>query len=70
MADPVDRANDQADEMLEAQIAQARRPTRGPVATGRCLFCDSLVAPGLRWCDSACAQDYQYEQEALARNGG
>lgn len=62
MADPVDRANDQADEMREAQIAQARRPTRGPVATGRCLFCDSLLAPGLRWCDAACRDDWENEQ--------
>ncbi len=41
------------------------RKPEGPKATGRCLSCEKKLAEGLRWCDAACRDDWQREQ-----NGG
>lgn len=41
-------------------------------ATGRCLWCDEPVAPGLRWCPAThpgegCMTDWEYHQSRRAR---
>lgn len=68
MADEVDVANEQADAYLAARVADARK---GPktVATGRCLNCDSLLPPGLLYCDSACKQDAEHRDMMTRRAG-
>lgn len=57
--DEADRANQEVERNL-AQALRQRRPG-GPTATGRCLCCDSLLAPGLRWCDSICRDEWEEE---------
>lgn len=56
---------DQAQDHMEREQAGmlARRKPSGPIATGRCLCCDTLLARGMRWCDSACRDDWEKENE-------
>ncbi len=68
MADEVDRANEQADAYLAARLAEARKIKR-VVATGRCLNCESLLPPGLLYCDSACREDYEQRARMESRAG-
>lgn len=67
MSDGTDAPADHAE--LFRQRALLHRKPSGPAATGRCLYCDCVVAPGLRWCDSNCQSDYQKEQDARIRSG-
>ena len=57
MADDVDTANERA-ELARAAAATLRKPA-GPVATGRCLNCNALLPPGMRWCDALCRDEEQ-----------
>lgn len=66
MADPADRSDQEVTAFLDAALA-VRKPV-GPKATGHCLYCESALPPGLRWCDSACSEDWEREQKALERN--
>lgn len=65
--DEADRAQDHMEREQRGLLAQ-RKPS-GPVATGRCNYCRAVVAQGLRFCDALCAQDYETEQDKLARQG-
>jgi hypothetical protein len=65
-SDPNDRATEQEEAMRENSIRNSRK-AEGPKVTGRCAYCDSLLAPGLRFCDSACRSDYESEQRLLSR---
>jgi len=68
--DQIDRANDLADQEREARIAAVRaQAARGPVATGRCLYCDEIVADDVRWCSTECRDEWQHEAAARQRNG-
>ncbi|GHU08344.1 hypothetical protein AGMMS50225_06810 [Betaproteobacteria bacterium] len=40
-----------------------------PAATGHCLFCGEPVAPGLRWCDVACRDDWEFLDAQLRARG-
>lgn len=59
MADEIDRANDQAERGL-AEALRLRRPT-GPAPTGRCLYCDEIVADTHRWCSVECREGWEKE---------
>lgn len=67
MSDSADDADMQVSALLTAALA--RRKPEGPRATGECLYCNSALPHGLRWCDSGCKNDWEVEQEAKARNG-
>lgn len=59
---------DRADAEVERNLAQALRQRRpaGPVATGRCLFCDEIVGDQRRWCGVECRE--AWEREARRRS--
>lgn len=57
MADSADQAT-QLEEM-ERSAALMRRAPSGPVATGQCLWCDSDVEDGRRWCDAECRDEWE-----------
>lgn len=60
MADEVDRTTErQAREEMYLR-ATAMKP-RGPVATGRCLYCDEIVADDMRWCGAPCRDGWERE---------
>ena len=57
--DEIDRASQEEENTL-ANILRKRLPP-GPVATGRCLFCDELVEETHRWCSIECRADWERE---------
>jgi hypothetical protein len=61
MADIVDKADEQNEAYLRSVLA--RRLPGAPAATGRCLNCEEPLAPGVRWCDIVCRDDWQRRQE-------
>ena len=50
------------------KVALATRKPDGPTATGRCLYCNAELPDTRRWCDGWCAEDWQFEQEAMKRH--
>lgn len=52
------------------KVALSTRKPAGPVATGRCLYCNAELPDTRRFCDGWCAEDWQLEQEAYKRNRG
>ena len=63
MADIADKANDQAQLILEKQIALQRGKPLDIYQneSNRCWFCDGDVVDGRRWCDEQCRDDYERE---------
>lgn len=59
MTDEADRANEEADRRL-SRILTKRLPP-GPEATGRCLYCDEIVADTHRWCSVECRESWEKE---------
>lgn len=69
MADIIDQAQEQAEQMLALQQAQ-RRVTNVPKTTTHCLYCNALLTdPRHRWCDSDCRDDYETEQVIRRASG-
>ena len=68
MADEADVTAERMEKQEAALIAAARQPS-GPVATGRCLYCDEIVGDAQRWCDTECHQGYEREVAARRRVG-
>ena len=66
IADPLDRAAAETENMVQAALS-FRKPT-GPIANGECHNCGAAVNVGLRWCGPACRDDWEKEQERLARS--
>ncbi|GHT86961.1 hypothetical protein AGMMS49960_06820 [Betaproteobacteria bacterium] len=65
MSDDIDRANEQAERIASVELAW--RAPAGPTATGFCLNCGEPVAPGLRWCDVECRDDWQWIDAQLRK---
>lgn len=65
MADPVDRSDQETEAFLAT--AKAKREKEGPKATGRCLCCNAQLAPGLRWCDKLCQEDWEIDEKQKAK---
>jgi len=61
MSDNLDIASER--EELDRSIAQALRRPAGPLATGRCLFCEE-ASPGRRWCDAECRDQWELAMRA------
>lgn len=57
MSDDIDRAQNEVERSL-GEALRARKVV-GPVATGRCLYCDEIVDDEQRWCDSQCRDEWQ-----------
>jgi hypothetical protein len=56
MADEIDRANDQAQLILDKQIELVRQNVVDPYqnVSGICWGCDAPVEDGRRWCSIEC----------------
>lgn len=63
-ADLIDQANEAAEIFNRSALSQ-RRP-EGPAVTGYCFNCDAMLAPGLRWCDASCRDDWEKQRRAVA----
>lgn len=59
MADDIDRAQNEVDRSL-AEALRMKKPV-GPIATGRCLHCDEIVADTHRWCGIECREGWEKE---------
>lgn len=57
MSDEIDRAQSEVERSL-AEAMRKRRPA-GPVANGRCLYCDEILDDHQRWCGAACRDAWQ-----------
>lgn len=57
MADEADRANEQAERLLNAAL-NMRKP-EGPDATGYCLWCGEPLTGKRRWCDAKCRDAWE-----------
>jgi RNA polymerase-binding transcription factor DksA len=60
MADEADRANDLAQQLLNAALA--KKPV-GPSATGACLWCGEPLPDGRRWCWPECHNAWEAHQD-------
>ena len=60
--DDADLSQDRAEREAPCLLAASRKPT-GPTATGRCLYCDDIVADDQRWCDTACRDGWVREEK-------
>lgn len=58
--DEIDRAQAHI-EMMAIENVRASKKPEGPVATGQCLYCDTSVQPGHRWCDAECRDAWAKE---------
>jgi hypothetical protein len=57
MSDDIDRAQNEVERSL-GEALRVKKPV-GPVATGRCLFCDEILDDESRWCDSGCRDAWE-----------
>lgn len=60
MSDNLDIAAER--EELARSLAQTIRKPEGPIATGRCLFCDETTGDSQRWCDAMCRDAWELEK--------
>ncbi len=60
--DQSDRAS-AMEELRRRAALEARKPEAG-AATGYCFNCDARLAPGLRWCDVHCRDDWERAQRS------
>jgi hypothetical protein len=63
MADEVDRANDLAQQLLDAAIAAAKKKPNSPKPTGACLWCSEPLPDGRRWCSPECRDEWEAHQD-------
>jgi len=57
VADIIDEAHEREEE-LRAKALERREP-EGPPAVGACYNCSEPLAPGQRWCDADCRDDWE-----------
>lgn len=62
--DIIDQGNEAAETFRRSALSL--RKQEAPAATGFCFNCEARLAPGLRWCDVACRDDWQSAQPKLA----
>jgi hypothetical protein len=63
MADDADKTDALSEMTHQSNVYNSRRDEPQAVAIGECLFCGEPVGPGRRWCDAACRDDWQSENE-------
>jgi len=52
------------------KVALATRKLDGPIATGRCFYCNAELPDTRRWCDKWCQEDWVLEIESQRRHRG
>lgn len=58
--DEADRADDERENSLQLALSKARRVAdKPPHSSGKCLWCETAVAEGRRWCDAECLEDWE-----------
>lgn len=57
--DEIDLAQER--DFLATQNSMRMRKAEGPVATGRCLYCDEILDDQRRWCDAEHREQWQKE---------
>lgn len=67
--DDADRAQELIEAEDERRLRHAHMAGYDALACGRCLNCDAPLKPAMRWCDLACASDWQARLDAIRRNG-
>lgn len=67
--DVIDRASQEEENILIANIAAAKRKTLHLEPTGKCHFCDEIVEGKKLFCNQDCSSDYDREQTQLRRSG-
>lgn len=68
--DPADLGNEAAERNLNASLAAVRAAAANKsVPTGRCFYCDDIVADEHLYCDTYCRDMAEREQQARRRNG-
>lgn len=72
MADEADAASDLEELARLSAIAQSRAQLsqRRIVPRGRCHACETPVTPQQLFCDSECAQDWEWVQQGRRRKMG
>ena len=63
---------DQAQARMEFEEEFRRRATKQPEPLppcGICYYCKEDVPPALKFCDSYCRDDFEFEQRMKERNG-
>lgn len=60
--DEMDHAQIKMEIDLANAIRKATEGRKGPIATGRCLYCDEIVDDERRWCDKDCTSAWEREQ--------
>ena len=60
--DDADLSQGRAEREAPYLLAASRKP-EGPTATGRCLYCDEIVADDRRWCDTGCRDGWVREEK-------
>jgi hypothetical protein len=65
--DDADRAGPEIDRYI-LEAARQKKPT-GPVANGRCHWCDDIVGDTDRWCSTDCIADWNRAIDAQKRRG-
>jgi hypothetical protein len=63
--DEIDLAQER--EFLATQNSLRMKKPEGPVATGRCLYCDEILPDGHRWCDAEHREQWQKEVRRVRR---
>lgn len=67
--DEADMAQDHIERESVGQLAQAHKPT-GPLANGRCHWCDELIDDNRRWCpDMDCRGLWERYRDRAIRSG-
>lgn len=64
--DDADISAERAEKEAPHLIAASRKP-EGPVATGRCLYCEEPLPKGQRWCDAEHRDQWLREQKGGRR---
>lgn len=70
-ADPLDTASEHEQELRDDAIAAIRRKAAAQVlpAVGICWNCESIVPPGVLYCDADCRNDHSERIKAEIRKG-
>lgn len=70
MTDIIDYASDREQLDRDRAIDAARSTHPVAKATGRCLWCNTELTYGKRWCDAECREDWELNQESSRRHRG
>ena len=64
--DDADISQERAEKEAPHLLAASRKP-EGPIATGRCLWCDEVVGDNVRWCPGEDCRDLWEKQRRFKR---